>query len=255
MKQNFEKILQLVLVHEGGYANNKNDPGGATMKGITHRTYDAWRTSRGMPTRDVREITDREIAAIYRSQYWDVIKGDALPSGVDYAVFDFAVNSGPGRAAKFVQRILGVKVDGHLGELTLAAIKQADARQLIVALCDARLAWVKTLKTWKHFGRGWASRIASVKDNAIRMVSDRVPVASDVPADASAHAGGPEKITTTILDTVTDPKAWTAAAPLLAAAGALVQGGGPVQWAIAGVVVLAGLTGVVWLVRAMRGAT
>lgn len=113
MKGNFRELLPKVLVHEGGYVDDPQDPGGETNKGITHKTYDAWRKRQGQPTRSVKHITPEEVAEIYRQQYWNKIAGDDLPSGVDYAVFDFAVNSGPSRAAQFLQRAVGVAEIGR----------------------------------------------------------------------------------------------------------------------------------------------
>jgi len=114
MKSNYQTALAAVLKHEGGYANHPRDPGGATMKGVTQRVYDAFRRNKSLPTRLVRDIADDELQAIYRRQYWDATSCDDLPSGVDYAVFDFAVNSGVSRAATYLQTVLGVGVDGPL---------------------------------------------------------------------------------------------------------------------------------------------
>ena len=100
MTDKFKEALARVLVHEGGEVHNPKDPGGRTNKGITQRVYNAWRTRSHLPIRDVYLISDTEVESIYRSQYWDVIKGDQLPPGVDYAVFDGAMNSGPKQSVK-----------------------------------------------------------------------------------------------------------------------------------------------------------
>lgn len=105
MKQNFDYALGRVLGHEGGFSDHPEDNGGETMWGITHRTYDAYRRAKGLPTQSVQEITRSEMIEIYRREYWDAVRGDDLPAGVDYAIFDFAVNSGPGRAAQSVPRL------------------------------------------------------------------------------------------------------------------------------------------------------
>jgi len=248
MKQNFPEALARVLVHEGGYVNHPKDPGGATNKGITHRVYDAWRRAQGLAPRDVREITDDEVAAIYRAQYWAAIRGDDLPAGLDYAVFDFAVNSGPSRAAKFLQHILGVSEDGHIGEITLAAIRGKSVPQLILALCEARLAWLKRLKTWPTFGRGWERRVREVEAVALRMAgkTDRAePVATPAPG----KSGETPRATATLMDVARDPAAMTAGASAIGSLTALSQGNGPVQWAVAVALVLAALVAVWWLVR------
>lgn len=161
----FERSLKAVLVHEGGYANHPADPGGATMKGVTQRVYDAFRRRRRLEVQNVREISEIEIQMIYRVQYWNEIRGDDLPAGVGYAVFDAAVNSGPRRAVVWLQRALGANlVDGQLGEATLALVaNHPDHDRLIADMLALRLAFMKALKTWKHFGRGWNARVADVQ--------------------------------------------------------------------------------------------
>lgn len=163
MRDNFDKSLQWVLAHEGGYVNHPADPGGATNQGVTQRVYSAYRRRQGLGSRSVRHLETAERDAIYRRQYWDRVSGDELPAGVDYAVFDFAVNSGVSRAAKFLQRIVGVEADGVIGVVTLEAVDTfvaaRDAAALITALCDRRWAWLKTLRTYRTFGRGWTRRV------------------------------------------------------------------------------------------------
>lgn len=165
MRQNLGKSLELVLKHEGGYVNLKSDPGGETNFGVTKRVYDAYRSTRGFEARSVKQITAQEVTDIYRQQYWDAVKGDKLPSGLDYAVFDYAVNSGSSKAIKDLQRCLGLKlVDGVIGVGTLSACQEADPVDLITALCNRRLAFMKGLKTWKTFGKGWTRRVMGATD-------------------------------------------------------------------------------------------
>lgn len=188
--------LKLVLVSEGGYVNNPSDPGGATNKGVTQAVYDAYRRQQGAPTRSVKQITDAELEAIYGDQYWRTIHGDELPEGVDYAVFDYAVNSGPGRAVKDLQRCLGVKVDGVVGLGTMTALTAADDTRLIADLCNRRLRFLKSLRTWKTFGRGWESRVNGVQLQALSIaagtkVADapvQAPIATAVAVAATAKA-------------------------------------------------------------------
>lgn len=164
--QNYGRALSRVLVHEGGYANHPRDPGGATMKGVTQRVYDAYRQRRGEESRSVRLIDEAELQAIYRRQYWDVVKGDSLPAGVDYVVMDGAVHSGPLQSVKWLQRALGtVKVDGQIGEATLAAVEAyPDHDRLVALIIGRRLAFLQALKTWSDFGRGWTSRVVQVRE-------------------------------------------------------------------------------------------
>lgn len=155
MKDNFDKCLQTVLRYEGGKVDDPRDPGGRTAYGITQRTYDAWRGKSG---KDVWTITQDEVAAIYKQNYWDKISGDDLPDGVDIATFDFAVNSGVSRAAKYLQSTVGVTQDGVIGPKTVLACKTYVANQLT----DKRLGFLKGLPTWGTFGRGWSNRINDV---------------------------------------------------------------------------------------------
>lgn len=170
MAQFTGEIQQWILASEGGYVDHPPDPGGATNMGITHRTLEAWR-GKPVTKQDVRDLTRDEALRIYKAQYWDTVKGDQLPAGLDYAVFDYGVNSGPARAVKDLQRILGVGVDGIVGAQTLAAANARSATELINALCDRRLAFVRGLSTFATFGRGWESRIASVRRNALSLVT------------------------------------------------------------------------------------
>lgn len=175
MKENISLALRHVLAHEGGFVNHPKDPGGATNRGVTQKVYDAYRARQGQPTRSVRAITASEIADIYERQYWDAIRGDDLPSGLDYAVFDYAVNSGPRRAAMDLQRELGFAgkdVDGIIGQITLAAITKVDVFDLIERLCARRMRFLKGLRHWSTFGRGWTRRVEEVRLAAIQMALD-----------------------------------------------------------------------------------
>lgn len=169
MKENFEPSLAAVLVHEGGYVCNPHDPGGATSNGVTQAVYDDWRADKGLAARTVREIERDEIGAIYRDLYWDRVRGDDLPAGVDYAVFDFAFNSGVARAARFLQQAVGATPDGQIGPMTLAAVKKQPARALVDILCDLRLNFLRHLSTFQYFGRGWTRRVAEVRERAKEM--------------------------------------------------------------------------------------
>jgi len=181
MKANLETALRYVLASEGGYVNDPRDSGGATNFGITQRVYDAFRQRNDLRPQSVRAITPDEVASIYKRQYWDAVKADDLPDGLDYAVFDYAVNSGPKRAATDLQRVLGVKADGIVGNVTLAAAGSGDVFALIDALCNRRMAFLQTLKTWKTFGRGWGRRVAEVNEAAIAMATGKTVKPTDQP--------------------------------------------------------------------------
>ena len=198
MNYNYEKALAAVLKHEGGYVNHPKDPGGATMKGVTQAVYDAYRSRKGLIKQSVAKISDFELQTIYRHQYWDEVKGDLLPSGVDYCVFDFAVNSGPKRAAQFLQRAIGVDDDGHIGMVTLDKVDRADEVGTINAICNARMGFLKGLPTWTTFGKGWTSRVAGVRALAVKMAAQKpvqapaTPSAPSQPAIPAIPASPPE---------------------------------------------------------------
>ena len=168
MKENFDKCFELVLEDEGHYVNDPRDPGGRTNLGVTQR---AWESYVGNPVNEefMRALTPYIVKPFYKAMYWDKIKGDKLPNGVDYAVYDFAVNSGVGRATKMLQQIAGVLVDGSLGPKSMGAIRECDPEQVVDALCDMRLDFLKRLPTFETFGKGWSRRVAEVKDKASGM--------------------------------------------------------------------------------------
>jgi len=174
MEINFAVSLTHVLEHEGGWADHPQDPGGATMKGVTLITY---RRHFGdhKSKRDLRNITDQELGHIYRSAYWDKCHCDALPAGVDYAVFDAAVNSGPGRSARWLQAAVGAEPDGGIGADTLAKVTAHDAVQITALLCAQRLKFLQSLDTWETFGKGWESRVEAVRATAMAMAAGKQP--------------------------------------------------------------------------------
>ena len=160
MRDNLRRTTDWILVHEGGYVNHPDDPGGATNMGVIQRTYNGWRRKKGLPTQSVRNITKEEVVAIYKDQYWDKVWGDELPNGLDYTLYDFAINSGPSRAVKFLQRQLNVKEDGVFGNVTLGAVlAKNDIEQLIIDINFSRWTWLKRLRHFKTFGRGWTRRV------------------------------------------------------------------------------------------------
>jgi lysozyme family protein len=171
MDRNFAKSLKLVLKYEGGYVNHPKDPGGPTNKGITLATYQRY-INRSGTIANLKAITDQEVAKVYRKQYWDAVKGDDLPDGVDFATFDFGVNSGPARAAKYLQAVVGAKADGQIGPATIAAVKSKPRQAVISDLCAKRLTFLKGLKTWPTFRKGWESRVNSVRAEALLMQPD-----------------------------------------------------------------------------------
>lgn len=177
MKGNFEACLAVVLTHEGGRSDHPADPGGATMKGVTLSTYRQHRP--GATKADLRAITDAEVRTIYRRGYWDAVKGDDLPAGLDLVAFDAAVNSGPRRGAQWLQAALGVAADGIVGPKTLAMAKAADPKAAIMLACAARLLFLQGLSTWQTFGKGWKSRVDDVQRRALAMAAPPDELAQD----------------------------------------------------------------------------
>jgi lysozyme family protein len=191
MTDRFPRAFALVAVHEGGYVNHPDDPGGATNRGVTQRTYDAHRDRRGQPRRDVRQITDAEVQAIYRGQYWNAVKADDLPPGVAYCVFDAAVNSGPGRAARWLQEVIGARVDGVVGNETISKARSANASQVINRYCDRRLAFMQSLRHWNTFKNGWTRRVSEVRQQSLKWAAGQDPHPSKV--EAPGKADGPQR--------------------------------------------------------------
>ena len=168
MKENWDASFEMVLKHEGGYVNDPRDPGGRTNLGVTQRAWEAWLV-RTVTESDMRALTPEKVKPFYKAMYWDKIKGDQLPAGADYAAYDLAVNSGVGRAAKYLQEIAGVPADGSIGPKSIEAIKACNPKELADALCDMRLAFLKRLPTFDTFGKGWSRRVAEVKARADSM--------------------------------------------------------------------------------------
>lgn len=171
MKENFDNCVTKILSHEGGFVNHPADPGGATNMGITKETLENF-IGKKVTVDDVKKLTVTQASHIYRVNYWNKMKGNDLPFGVDYAVFDFAVNSGISRAIKFLQSVVGAYEDGSIGPATIAAVNSADPAEVVTALCDKRLAFLKSLRTFKTFGKGWEKRVKSVKADALKMTTE-----------------------------------------------------------------------------------
>ncbi len=177
----FDLCLAEVLRHEGGYVDHPSDPGGATNMGITHKTLARWRAVSpwwDLPKSAVQSLTRAEAARIYRAGYWDLCRAGELPPGIDLAVFDYAVNSGPDRAVRALQAVLGVVVDGLVGPLTIGAATRANAVEAVNAICDRRLGFLRGLSTFATFGRGWTSRVGSIRAAALAVASRTGPSTS-----------------------------------------------------------------------------
>lgn len=203
MKINFDESLNRLLAHEGGYTNHPADPGGPTNWGITIKDAQMyWKA--GATAADVRAMPLAVAKAIYKSKYWNAMACDQLPSGVDYAIFDYAVNSGLGRAGKVLRRVLKMADNTSAATPGVVAVAQAgNAGQLVRDICDERLRFLKSLSTWPVFGVGWGRRVSEVRFVASGMVNkqitgDRpVPIPFPVPGKGEVPVNKPAQKTST----------------------------------------------------------
>ena len=170
MRQNFASSLQAVLFHEGGYSNNPKDPGGMTNLGCTKDVWEEW-CGHPVDEKAMRNLKSTDVAPLYKRKYWDKVCGDDLPAGIDYVVFDAAINSGPGRAVKWLQACVGAEVDGALGPKTLAAVRAMDAKKLVDDYGKRRLSFLLDLPAWSTFGNGWTKRVNEVTNAASTMIN------------------------------------------------------------------------------------
>ena len=154
MIENYKDSLAHVLKNEGGFAILAHDPGGATMEGITLETYREWKRNPHLTAEDLKAIPDQEVHDLYKELFWDKIRGDDLPRGIDYAIFDASVNMGCGRAIKLLQEAAGVTADGVIGPASLSAIQAHDSKELIEKFSKLKEAFYRSLGTFPVFGVG-----------------------------------------------------------------------------------------------------
>ena len=171
---NFDDCLKLILHHEGGYVNHPKDPGGETNLGVTKRVYEEWGG-----TKNMRDLTVEDVAPIYKKNYWDRVKADQIPEGLNLCVFDWAVNSGTGRAAKKLQGMIGTTVDGGIGPNTLRALKMYCETEGVEAAISEytkiRQEFYESLSTFDTFGRGWTRRNQETELEAYKMAGIYLP--------------------------------------------------------------------------------
>ncbi len=164
----FDKALVEILKHEGGFANHPSDPGGVTMLGVTKRTWEDW-TGKPASVADMRALTPAKVAPLYAERYWNVNHCSDLPAGLALCVFDFGVNAGPARAARYLQKVAGTDQDGKIGPKTIAAARAMDPDQAVRDYQQARRGYYRQLQTFKTFGRGWLRRVDEVEATALAM--------------------------------------------------------------------------------------
>jgi len=168
MRENFDKSLVELLKHEGGFSAHPQDPGGVTNLGVTQAVWEDW-IDRAVSEENMKALTPAKVAPLYREMYWDRVKGDKLPSGVDYCVFDAAVNSGVSRAAKWLQTTVGAVADGAIGEQTMKQVLLTNPQMIVDKYSAIRLEFLKGRSTWPTFGKGWARRVEEVRVAALKM--------------------------------------------------------------------------------------
>jgi len=168
MNHNFDQCMTMLLEHEGGYVNHPSDPGGMTNLGITKRTYDEFHGT-DIDEEGMRKLTRADVEPIYRANYWNRCRCQDLPAGVDWAVFDFAVNSGTGRAAKALQQAVEAVQDGSIGPMTLMAVKDFEVTNIINRIAVYREQFYRSLSTFDTFGRGWIRRNDETRQQALAM--------------------------------------------------------------------------------------
>jgi len=173
MRDNFSSSFELLLKHEGGYVNHPDDPGGRTNHGITQRVYEKF-LGEDVTEEEMKDMPLEDVFSIYKDDYWDRIRGDELPSGVDLCIFDWAVNSGVSQASKALQRVLGVLDDGIIGSRTVAAVCERDSAQVVEAVSQKREDFYRSLRTFDTFGRGWLRRNDETRDEALRLIEAEV---------------------------------------------------------------------------------
>jgi lysozyme family protein len=170
---NLGPCLKIILSHEGGFVDHPDDPGGATNLGITKATYERW-MDRPVSLQEIKDLTVPDVEPIYREFYWNRLKGDSLPIGVDLMVFDFGVNSGTRRSAKYIQAAVGSPIDGAIGPNTLRAINELVEKEgagyLIKSLSFSRTTFLKQISTFDTFGRGWMRRVEETTALALAML-------------------------------------------------------------------------------------
>jgi len=169
MKKNFEECMARLLEHEGGYVWHAQDPGGETNFGVTRAVYEQY-VGRQVMDGEMEGLTHDDVYPIYKENYWDAVRGDDLPSGVDWSCFDWAVNSGKSRASKALQRIVGVEADGGIGPMTLRAVAEVEPEEIIKQMHYVRDKFYRSLDTFEVFGKGWVRRNDETKEQALHLL-------------------------------------------------------------------------------------
>ena len=194
MEASYDDALARLFAHEGGYSHHPSDPGGPTKYGITLADYAAFKRCK-VTAADVKAMPLADAKAIYRNKYWNTLRCSDLPAGLDYAVFDYGVNSGIGRAGRVLRRLLALPdSSAAINDAVIAAVATRDSAALVAALCDERLRFLKSLRTWPVFGKGWGRRVAEVRAAALAMARGAFAAAPMTAANGKGAVPGAQPI-------------------------------------------------------------
>jgi lysozyme family protein len=170
MQDNFENSVELVLKSEGGFVNDPQDHGGATNFGVTLKAWSEY-VNREVGVQEIKDLTPLMVKPFYKRKYWNPAGCETLPKGVDYAVFDFAVNSGVKRAIITLQKAIGADADGVLGSVTQALVKQFDPLELLDKFSEEKKKFYQGLNQ-PRFEKGWLNRVATVQTYSEKMIQN-----------------------------------------------------------------------------------
>jgi lysozyme family protein len=179
MIANWDFAFTKMIGHEGGFTDDVRDPGnklpdgrpGSTNLGVTQKAWEAY-LGRQVTHEEMKALTPVLVKPFYKHRYWDMIRGDDLPHGVDYVAFDTCVNSGPKRAAIILQEAVNANPDGSIGPMTLRAVQSQPSDVLVKDYCARRLAFMKSLPTWETYGKGWERRVKEVEAMALKLIPE-----------------------------------------------------------------------------------
>ncbi len=178
MQSNWKQAFEQMLASEGGFTDDERDPGnklpdgrkGSTMLGVTQFNWEQ-HIGHQVTHEQMKKLTPADVEPLYKKKYWDAVRADELPSGIDYLVFDMGVNAGPGRSIKLLQSAVGVPADGGLGPITMKAVLAANPVELIDRFSEEKEAFYRSLNTFETYGKGWLNRVAAVKVKANTMLA------------------------------------------------------------------------------------
>ena len=172
MQNNFLESVKYVLQSEGGFVNNPKDPGGATNMGVTKASWISF-VKKPVHDNDIKNLTSIDVIPFYKKRYWDICLCDNLPSGIDYCIFDYAINSGPIRSVETLRRLIGLEHVGAFDKKNIESYfkQNEDNKVLIKKICSQRLSFLQSLKNYETFGKGWLNRVLMVQEKSLGMVS------------------------------------------------------------------------------------